>query len=82
MSKELVERLRKGPVAYQSESGPVYAGPTGDSAEAADLIERQSTVITDIVAAFDEHESQKTGGSYNKLLTTIEFTRAALTKGE
>lgn len=34
----LIERLRKGAVAYVSESGPVYAGPTSLEREAAEAL--------------------------------------------
>lgn len=49
---DLVERLRKGSVAYYTPSGgPVFNGPTDLEAEAADTISSQARRIEELEAA-------------------------------
>lgn len=56
MRADLIERLRRGRLAYRTNGEPVYAGPTMLEAEAADALEAslQSGLAEDVVKADPE----------------------------
>lgn len=68
--EEFVERLEKGSLAYISESGPVYNGPTWAESKAAEIIKR---LVAERDAALEEERITRSKFEYR---LTAEHDRA------